>query len=99
MSDYAAYSAIAPPPWYRWERFPLLPKFWWRPENKYNAPDWGFQWLALTAWTQMSPELGFGVCLTDQGVEAYLRLPYLKILFQLPLFPRAIYQKLWRTRP
>lgn len=84
--------------WYEWDRFPLVPKFTYRAEDRQNCADWCFEWMALTVWTMMSPDLGFSVEMDDQGIEARIRVPYLIIRFRLPLFPRAWYQKLWRVK-
>lgn len=47
----------------------------------------------------MSPDVGLSVELDDMGVEARIRVPYLIISLRLPLFPYALHQKLWRTKP
>lgn len=100
MKIVTGETAAGPPPrWYRYDRFPLLPTYRFRPEDDYNRSDWWFHWLFLHVWTICSPDLGAGVELNDQALEFRIRVPYLIILVSVPLFPRALYQKLWRTKP
>lgn len=86
------------PPWYRWDRFPLVPRWWYRPENEQNRMDWGFAWLCLHVWTGIGFSLGVRVELDDQGLEIQFHVPWLHIRFEFPLFPRALHQKLWRVK-
>lgn len=86
-------------PWYRWHRLPLLPSLILRPETKWDVSHFHFNWLFLHVWDISSPDVGLGFELTDQDFWFRIRLPYLIIHFSLPLFPRAIYQKSWRTKP
>jgi hypothetical protein len=98
-ANHGAWCSHPPPPWYRWERFPLVPRFSYRGEDAYNRSDWSLTWLGLTAWTQISPDIGLGFELDDQDFSVRIRVPYLIIRLHVPIFPRALYQKLWRTKP
>lgn len=97
MSDVAC-AVEARRPWYRWQRFPLLPEWGYRPENRHNRADWWFHWLGLHCWTMMSPDLEVSVTLDDQSLSLRLFVPYLIIDFRVPLFPQSWHQKLWRTK-
>lgn len=99
MSDTVTLAVCEKTPWYRWERFPLLPRFWFRPEDNHNRLDWGFSWLVLHVWTGISVSLGVRVELDDRAFTVQVHLPYLYVRFEVPLFPSAIYQKLWRVKP
>lgn len=97
MSDYSP-SAMTPTSWYRHPRFPLVPEFRYRAEDKFNISDWCVSWLMFRAWTMMSPELGVEVRIDDQDLVFRLRVPYLFIHVAVPIFPRSLYQRLWRVK-
>lgn len=97
MRDGSAMAASNVKPWYRYWRFPLLPEFYNRAPDRWNMRDLGVTWLCFSAWTLTSPELGIEVGLDDQVAYARVRLPYLQIWVKLPIFPRALTQKTWRT--
>jgi hypothetical protein len=82
--------------WYRWSRFPLMPLLHIRKADRWNEWSLHFQWLALSIWTMMSPDIGASVEIDDQGIEARIRVPYLIFMLRLPLFPHWLHQKLWR---
>ncbi|RLC23191.1 MAG: hypothetical protein DRH56_07855, partial [Deltaproteobacteria bacterium] len=56
-----------------------------------------FSWLNLRVWSMISPDIGFEFNI--EGIGAYLsvRVPYVKIMLWLMLFPEAWHQKLWRV--
>ena len=45
----------------------------------------------------ISPDYGIEFTIEDIGVYLSIRVPYVKIVLWLMLFPRAWYQKLWRV--
>lgn len=85
--------------WWNHPRFRLVPHWWYRPEDKHNRLDWGFDWLGFSAWTLMSPDFGAQIELDDLGLMFRVRIPYLILQFKMPLFPSSWHQKLWRTKP
>lgn len=86
-------------PWWRWERFRLVPEWGYRPEDEQNRMDWWFSWLCVRVWSMMSPDIGLGVGLDDQDLEVRVYLPYVIIRLAVPIFPQRFHQKTWRTKP
>lgn len=82
--------------WYRNYRFSLLPNYRIRPADEHNEWSFYFDWLFLKVWTMMCPDIGFEIELNDQDFYFKLLLPYLIVLFSIPVFPQRWHQKLWR---
>ena len=82
--------------WYNHPSFPLIPTLWTRAADKWNAADFSISWLGVTLHSMMSPELGFGIELSDRGLYFYIALPYLRFRCWLMMFPFSWHQKAWR---
>lgn len=81
--------------WFSHYKFPLLPYFKYRPEDKYNKPSFNFEWLNIRIWTGISPSIGLEVQIDDTGGHFRITLPYVYFLFQFLWFPEKWHQKLW----
>jgi len=84
--------------WWRWHRFPLLPQLHIRYGDDYNSHSFSFDWLFFHVWDAMSPDIGINIQLDDQCFKIQAHLPYLHLLFKVPLFPSRWSQKTWRIR-
>ncbi len=85
--------------WWSHPRFRLVPLFRVRPGDRWNNPEFNFDWLGFAAWSLSSPDLGASVELDDLGLEFRVLVPYVILRWKLPLFPSSWHQALWRKSP
>ena len=58
---------------------PLVPRFWYRKADKYNASNFGCHWLILHLWTMTHVSLEFDVGIDFDKIGFGFCLPYLRI--------------------
>ena len=78
-----------------WYRFPLLPWFVYRKEDKYNTTRYGFHWLGLSVWTldSIAIDISSGIA---ESIYLSIMFPFIKFHFSIPIMPISFLQKYWR---
>lgn len=61
------------------DQFPLVPRFTYRPADKYNSWDAGVHWLCINIWTMSRFSFGVDAELSFTGIGVGFILPYLRV--------------------
>lgn len=95
MADVSEQAVMERKPWWKADRFSLVPVWWSRPAERWNTFRWQIRWLCFWVQNRDSINLGFGFQLNDQDLRLWLDLPYCSVVANVPLFPRSWHQRLW----